>query len=262
MFDGWDRSWIDAHGATAISLAVEYRNGTGSHVNVLWCEVEGFADSETRAVHDGDKGAVPDAGGRVPALIQDGEHLFGGEDLSGEREPLLWWFLAETGTRECCCSSHEVTVCGRYDISSRVTLYDREIIVYNKYMDIDRDLYLLVAGAQLRRRREAIGLTLAEVSQRSGVTVAHLSRIENGLTDPRLSTLQRVLDAIGADFADVSTPGIRTVSVATAIERRDAGRKRVGLTNLGTSDADARLDQRKRRGGDVDDERAGLDRHG
>jgi len=203
-------------------------------------------------------------GGRVSALIKDGEHLFGGEDLSGESEPLLWWFLAETGTRECCCGSHALTVCGRYDISSRVTLYDRRIIVYNKCMDMDmdRDLYLLVAGAQLRRRREAIGLTLAEVSQRSGVTVAHLSRIENGLTDPRLSTFQRVLDAMGADFADVSTPGIRTVSVATAIERRDAGRKRVGLTNLGTSDADARLDQREQRGGDVDDERAGLDRYG
>jgi transcriptional regulator with XRE-family HTH domain len=127
---------------------------------------------------------------------------------------------------------------------------------------MDKDLYLLVTGAQLRRRREAIGLTLAEVSQRSGVTVAHLSRIENGLTDPRLSTFQRILEAMGADFADASTPTVRTVSVATAIERRDAGRERVGSTNLGTSDADARLDQRERRGGDVDDERAGLGRHG
>jgi len=50
---------------------------------------------------------------------------------------------------------------------------------------MDTELYLLTTGARLRQRREAARLTLAEVSRRSGVTVAHLSRIENGLTDPR-----------------------------------------------------------------------------
>ena len=82
---------------------------------------------------------------------------------------------------------------------------------------MNRDLYLLTTGALLRQRREAAQLTLAQVSQRSGVTIAHLSRIENGLADPRLSTLQRVIDAMGGTLSDLEAPRIVTVSVDTVL---------------------------------------------
>lgn len=121
---------------------------------------------------------------------------------------------------------------------------------------MERDLYLLMAGARLRHRREAARLTLADVSRRSGVTVAHLSRIENGLADPRLSTLQRVLAAIGGDLSDVSVHPAEPVSARDALERRAAGWELIERAGLGVSDASARLDRDERAGIDVSVERS------
>jgi transcriptional regulator with XRE-family HTH domain len=123
---------------------------------------------------------------------------------------------------------------------------------------MNRDLYLLTAGALLRQRREAAELTLAEVSQRSGVTIAHLSRIENGLTDPRLSTLQRVLDVMGGRLADLEAPPVMTISADAVLERRTAGQARVDRAGLGASNPGARLDGRERMGVDVTVERSAL----
>jgi len=113
-------------------------------------------------------------------------------------------------------------------------------------------------GSMLRRRREAARLTLADVSERSGVTIAHLSRIENGLADPRLSTLQRVMDAIGANLSDLAVPRTRTVSVGTVLERRASGRTRLDRAGLGPSDPNARLDRKEQAGVDVNVERSGV----
>jgi transcriptional regulator with XRE-family HTH domain len=59
--------------------------------------------------------------------------------------------------------------------------------------------------------------TLADVSQRFGVTIADLSRIENGLADPRLST--RGADAVGSSLSDVTVPRVfgRTLSASRNI---------------------------------------------
>jgi transcriptional regulator with XRE-family HTH domain len=128
---------------------------------------------------------------------------------------------------------------------------------YNKYMD--RDLYLLTTGARLRQRRKAAQLTLAEVSRRSGVTIAHLSRIENGLADPRLSTLQRVLEAMGGTLSDLETPMVATVPVDAVLERRMFGQERVDRAGLGPSNVSGRLDRKQRAGIDVTVERLAMD---
>lgn len=121
------------------------------------------------------------------------------------------------------------------------------------------DVFLLTAGRRLRDHRESLRLTLAEVSARSGVTIAQLSRIENGLADPRLTTLWRILDATGATLADIARPSVRTLSIAEAIERRDAGRRRVADQGLDVTDVKARLDRKERLGIDVTVERAMLE---
>jgi transcriptional regulator with XRE-family HTH domain len=123
---------------------------------------------------------------------------------------------------------------------------------------MDKDLYLLITGALLRQRREAAQLTLADVSQRSGVTIAHLSRIENGLADPRLSTIQRVLEAMGGTLADLKTPRVATVPVDAVLERRVVGQKRVDRAGLGPSDASSRVDRKERAGIDVTVERSAM----
>jgi ribosome-binding protein aMBF1 (putative translation factor) len=53
-------------------------------------------------------------------------------------------------------------------------------------------------GAQLARRRHELNLTQADLSQRSGVQQADVSRIERGVVVPSMSTVQRLADALGA----------------------------------------------------------------
>lgn len=123
---------------------------------------------------------------------------------------------------------------------------------------MEKDLYLLTTGALVRQRREAAQLTLAEVSQRSGVTISHLSRIENGLADPRLSTLQRVLEAMGGMLSDLEAPWVVTVPVNDVLERRGVGQERVDRAGLGISNASGRLERKERAGIDVTVERSGM----
>lgn len=56
----------------------------------------------------------------------------------------------------------------------------------------------LSAVAALRRARERRGLSLADVSERSGLDRGMLSRLENGkVLNPTLTTLWRYAEAIG-----------------------------------------------------------------
>ncbi|HDH26192.1 MAG TPA: XRE family transcriptional regulator [Actinobacteria bacterium] len=121
---------------------------------------------------------------------------------------------------------------------------------------MNKDILLLRNGSLLRECRKRSRLTLADVSRRCGVTVAQLSRIENGLVDPRLSTLVRILDAVGATLADIAVPVPRTVSVDVVVRRREEGRRRIEQAGLGASNVTARLDRRERTGVDSTSERA------
>lgn len=52
-------------------------------------------------------------------------------------------------------------------------------------------------GGAIRRRRQAAGLTLAQLSAAAGISVSMLSQVERGLLDPSLDTLRNVADALG-----------------------------------------------------------------
>ena len=52
-------------------------------------------------------------------------------------------------------------------------------------------------GPWIRNERERRGMSLSELSRRSGIAAPNLSLIERGLTDPRWSTIQRICDALG-----------------------------------------------------------------
>jgi Helix-turn-helix domain len=57
---------------------------------------------------------------------------------------------------------------------------------------------LMSAIAELKRRRDEQGLSLADVSERSGLDRALLSRLENGkILNPTMATLWRYADAVG-----------------------------------------------------------------
>ncbi|HWD73625.1 MAG TPA: helix-turn-helix transcriptional regulator [Solirubrobacteraceae bacterium] len=52
-------------------------------------------------------------------------------------------------------------------------------------------------GARLRHAREAGGLSLEEVAQRSGVIKSLLSRVERDITSPSIASLVGIRDAGG-----------------------------------------------------------------
>lgn len=59
-------------------------------------------------------------------------------------------------------------------------------------------LSLLAAIHDLKKAREAAGLSLADVAERSGIDKAALSRLENGVHDnPTVETLVRYAAAVG-----------------------------------------------------------------
>lgn len=58
-------------------------------------------------------------------------------------------------------------------------------------------------GMVIRTERQRQKLRLADLSLLSGVAVATLSDLENGVRDTRLSSYQRVLDALGVRTADL-----------------------------------------------------------
>ena len=63
-----------------------------------------------------------------------------------------------------------------------------------------RDVYfaLMTALSELKKTREAAGLSLADVAARSGIDKAALSRLENGVHDnPTVDTLMRYAAAVG-----------------------------------------------------------------
>ena len=56
----------------------------------------------------------------------------------------------------------------------------------------------MAALNELKKNREASGLSLADVAERSGIDKAALSRLENGVHDnPTVETLMRYATAIG-----------------------------------------------------------------
>ena len=70
----------------------------------------------------------------------------------------------------------------------------------------------LSAIVALKRERERLGLTLAQVSARSGLDTGMLSRLENGkLTNPTLHTLWRYARAVGSRLnIEVEAGGVKS----------------------------------------------------
>jgi predicted transcriptional regulator len=70
-----------------------------------------------------------------------------------------------------------------------------EVVSHGEYLDLRAML------AALKRHREQRGLSLADVSARSGMDRSAVSRLENGIyVNPTLDTLYRYAEAIGAEL--------------------------------------------------------------
>lgn len=58
-------------------------------------------------------------------------------------------------------------------------------------------------GERLRSRRKALGLTLAEVAELSGLSMPYVSNLERGRGNPTVEALSAIADALKFDLADL-----------------------------------------------------------
>lgn len=72
-------------------------------------------------------------------------------------------------------------------------------------------------GKQIRAQRNERGITLEELSFKSGLNAAHLGQIERGLRNPTIETLEKIAEALNVPFYDL----ICTEVPSTAPERNE-----------------------------------------
>jgi predicted transcriptional regulator len=72
---------------------------------------------------------------------------------------------------------------------------------------------ILPTGNEIRKLRLKAGLTQTELAELAGVTQAYIAKIERGQADPKVSTLQKILNAIERHLA--STAPTTALSIAT-----------------------------------------------
>lgn len=70
-------------------------------------------------------------------------------------------------------------------------------------VEAEEKAYAFYAGQIIEEARKKAKLTQAELARRIGSDKAYISRVENGKTDPKVSTFYRIMNAIGCriDFS-------------------------------------------------------------
>ena len=58
-------------------------------------------------------------------------------------------------------------------------------------------------GKIIKEQRKSLSLTLSQLSETSGVSKAHLGRIEQGLRKPSTHTLQKIAEPLGFDLYEL-----------------------------------------------------------
>ena len=84
----------------------------------------------------------------------------------------------------------------------------------------------IVLGRRIRHARTGAGLTLRELAARTESTTSHLSLVENGHREPRLSLLTAIAAALAVPVADLLTPEPppdRRAALEIALERAQRG---------------------------------------
>ena len=70
-------------------------------------------------------------------------------------------------------------------------------------IQIEKEKKLEVAvGRQVHLFRKQLGLTIADLAEAAGLSLGMLSKIENGMTSPSLTTLQQLSTALGIPISD------------------------------------------------------------
>jgi transcriptional regulator with XRE-family HTH domain len=76
-------------------------------------------------------------------------------------------------------------------------------------------------GGNVRRRREEAGLTLEQLSTRSSVSRAMLSKVERGEKSPTIGVASRIAHALGAPLSDLIGAPAAASGVAVVMRKND-----------------------------------------
>ncbi len=101
---------------------------------------------------------------------------------------------------------------------------------------------------ELRVIRQQRQMTLAQLSDRTGIAQPNLSRLERGGVDARLSTVLAVADALGFELTLTERA---TLSLDDIRDRMRLGRGRLGRHGSDDRQAARRLEWKRRRGVDT-----------
>jgi len=84
----------------------------------------------------------------------------------------------------------------KYDISAEL---DKEFGADGtaERATFDENAYAFYTAQILHDARKEMNITQAELASRIGVKKGYISRIENGLTSPNVTTFYRIVDALG-----------------------------------------------------------------
>lgn len=94
--------------------------------------------------------------------------------------------------------------------------------------DISADVKALNLGKQIKDMRLKLGLTLQNVSDRTGLSKPLLSQIENDVTLPPIATLLKISRALGkhiGDFFQQDIPAQRRIAVVRQEDRKETMRR-------------------------------------
>lgn len=101
-------------------------------------------------------------------------------------------------------------------------------------------------------------MTITDVFEITGISRAQISRIENGKTDPRMSTVTQLLSCYGANLGDLERSSTTVFSLDEIKQQADQAAERLSRTVLGVSDAGERLARKAMLQIDIEAEREAL----
>jgi transcriptional regulator with XRE-family HTH domain len=88
------------------------------------------------------------------------------------------------------------------------------------FQPIDQAVFSNDLGQQIRTTRQAQGLTLETISQRSGISIGALSQVERGKGNPAFFTLIKIAHALDVPLTSLLQIESRTSPVVAANKRR------------------------------------------